>query len=156
MSDDKPKRKKYGQEHRDLAVRMAKLGATDTEIIASLGCRRTTFYVWLKNEIDFSNAFTEARRVSSDKSDLAKLAQRKQWAEDWLDNYLRTQGETLEESITSVQSDGSEKTVKRGKGKPPDMRLLDRILGVNPEPEEFVLKIELAEPEADDELQPDE
>jgi transposase-like protein len=146
----KKRRVIFGENARAIAINAAKAAATDREIAKLIGITEQTFYRWLKKYPDFAEELNQARLPSSQSEELKRIEQRKVWANDWLDTYLRTQGEVLETSICSVQSDGSELTEKRTKGKAPDLRLIERVLGVNSQAEQFVLKIELADPIDDD------
>jgi hypothetical protein len=140
---------RYSDEILKLAVKAAGNGADDDEVIALLGCARSTYYVWQRDKPEFKRAIADARKPSNIAEELDRYALRKQQVEEWLDDYVKNRGEVVEETISTIRGDGAEITTKRTTGKMPDLRLIDRILGVNTAPEEFTLKIEIAEPEAD-------
>ena len=129
------------------AIRQAAdAGATDNEIIKAIGCNRRTFYRWKEKYPEITDALTESAKRRVDADAIAKLEQRKKWCNDWIDTYLRTQGETEE----VCDGDGLGSYTKRKKGKPPDWRLIDRILGTSNESEKFEVTITLAMPESDE------
>ena len=144
---------KYSAATRANALAAAKAGGTDAEVAQATGISQKTFRNWIRRYPDFKEDIAQARSPLGQAGSLERIEQRKLWAENWIDNYLRTQGEILEKSITAVDEQGRETTEKSVKGKAPDMRLIDRVLGISTEPEEFRLIISVAEvpPDEDEE-----
>lgn len=146
---------RYSEQTKAVAIKAILAGATETETCEAVGCSRATFNRWRQRYPDFNEAVIDAKMPGGQAATLARLQQRKEWAEDWLDDYLRTKGEMTEVSVTRIMPDGSEMTEKKARGKMPDLRLIDRIIGANPKAERFELRISLAEApedEDDDEL----
>jgi hypothetical protein len=129
-----------------IAAQGASAGANDQEIIDLIGCHPRTYYSWLSSKPELREAVQEARKPSTQAADLARLQKRKQDAEQWLDDYFSSRGEVNEFCL----ADGRGSYTKTRSGGCPDMRLLDRILGVQQD-QEFKLTISVAEPEPDDE-----
>jgi len=138
-------RSKYSESVKQVCIAAAKAAGTDAEVAKAAGISQRTFRNWIVRHPDFRAAIEAARSPIGQAGSLQRIEQRKAWAEDWIDNYLRTQGEILEKSITAVDEQGRETTEKSVKGKAPDMRLIDRVLGISTEPEEFRLIISVAE-----------
>lgn len=137
---------KYSSKLVEVAVEAAKTGCSDSELAKVCGCTEATLYRWLRTKTDFADAIAEARKPSTQLDDLARYKKRKEAVEKWMDDYVINQGEVIE----TLTGDGKGSYVKSRKGGMPDLRLIDRILGVNPEPEEFKLIIDIAEPEIED------
>lgn len=150
MDEQKPRKAKpkiqYSPKILAAIRQAADAGATDQEIIDAIGCNRRTFYRWREKHPEINEALVESAKRKIDADAIAKLGQRKKWCNDWIDNYLRTQGET--EEVCDGDGLGSYKKNKRGVK--PDWRLIDRILGVSTESEKFEVVISLAMPESDD------
>jgi hypothetical protein len=144
---------KFDETTKGQCLAAAVAAGTDKEIAAAAGVSLRTFRNWLTRYPEFKADIRAARSPVVQAGSVEKLQQRRAWAEAWLDNYLRTQGEILEKSITAVDEFGRETTEKSVRGKAPDLRLIDRVLGVSTEPEEFRLIISVAQPPDDDELE---
>jgi transposase-like protein len=140
---------KYNNKTREICIAAARAAGTDAEIAKAAGVSQKTFRNWINRHPDFKEAIQQARSPIGQAETLDRIEQRKQWAEDWLDKYLRTQGEVNELSITSVDELGRERMERSIKGKAPDMRIIERVLGISTEPETFTLKISVAQPPED-------
>jgi Homeodomain-like domain len=136
---------KYTPEILAAIARAAEAGATDQEIIEAVGCNRRTYYRWRERYPELQQVLLNAESRKVDYAAIAKLEERKVWANQWIDRYLQTQGETVEE----CDGDGLGSYVKKKSGRPPDMRLIDRILGTSGG-EKFEVVISVATPESDD------
>ena len=141
---------RYSEKIVELAGKAASEGASDQELIELLGCNERTFYRWINTKPEFKEVIEKGRAPKNTDEALEKLKQRKQWISDWLDDTLKNQGQVIEE-ITTLRIPGGETTTKVRRGTKPDLKLIQYVLGVNPEPEEFKLSISLAEPELDEE-----
>jgi transposase-like protein len=58
---------KYSEEMKETLAKLIKKGSTVTSACNSVGINKTTFYDWMKNKVDFSNAVKEAQSVANAK-----------------------------------------------------------------------------------------
>ncbi len=105
----------------------------------------------MSSKPELREAIEEARKPSTQAADLARLQKRREDVEKWLDDYAANRGEVIE----TCSGSNVVNYTKRKSGGMPDLRLIDRILGVQQD-SEFKLTISVAQPEPDDEDLDDE
>jgi transposase-like protein len=135
---------RYSPETLKVAVQAAEAGATDAELAKVCNCTEATLYRWYTHRPEFKAAIEEARKPSTQAADLARLQKRKADIESWLDDYCSSRGQVTETCMGGLGS-----YIKTRSGGAPDLRLIDRILGVQQD-QEFKLSISIAQPEPDD------
>jgi transposase len=126
--------------------KLAAAGCTDREIAKALGVSRETVMLWKKKHPEFGIAIHEARNPSNDALDsaLVKMQERQGWANEWIDEYLRTKGKTT----VDQSGDGMGSFVKTEWGGEPSKWLIDRILGPAEHVQAaFEVKVTMAVPE---------
>jgi len=142
---------KYSATTRANALAAAKAGGTDAEVAQATGISQKTFRNWIRRYPDFKEDIAQARSPLGQAGSLERLEQRKLWAENWIDECLKNMGvPKIEHSTTYVDSEGKEHTHKVTSGQQIDWRLIDRVLGVATQPEEFKVIISVATPPPDE------
>ena len=141
---------RYSERIVEIAGKAAEQAASDQELIEVIGCNERTFYRWMNTKPEFKEAVEQGRAPKGTDEAIDKLKQRKQWIEDWLDDTLKNQGRIVEEITTCRLPNGGEQVIKVRRGTKPDLKLIQYVLGVNPEPETFKLTIDIAEPEPEE------
>lgn len=124
-------------------------GAGNADLAKIAGVRQDTFKTWIAKYPELKNAIDAAQIIRDNADELEKIRRRKQLAEEWVEEYLTSKGAITEETFSETLGDGEgnfeSNTRKITKGKKPDWRLLDRILGQGVE-ETFRVELSIAEP----------
>ena len=138
---------KFTEETKENAYRAARAGGTQAEIAKACGVAERTYRKWLAKYPDFKEQVEHhQRRDTLPENEIERLETLKEAVLKWLENYVMSQGEVREVIETVATGDGNSVTTKRTMGKPPDLRLIDRILG-NSAQESYTVNINLAEPD---------
>ncbi|MEO1390943.1 MAG: hypothetical protein AAFV85_26730 [Cyanobacteria bacterium J06634_6] len=138
---------KYSAYTKQLALKAYKAACTDIEVAGIVGVTRDTLHRWRKRYPDFNDAVTLAKLPPDSPEALTQAEQRREQAEQMLDDYLRT---GLAKRVV-VEGDGMGSYTRTEFNLLPDRYLIERILGpAEVQVQPFELTISIAEPEPDD------
>lgn len=116
-----------------------------------LGVAKETFFRWMHTNKELGEAVRAARISRLSMLEGKEVGdQMRRDAQQWLLYHIATQGEVTEETITEsdvVEGVGTTRTIKVIRGRPPDMRLLMKIIDMSAA-DKFLVEINVANPKS--------
>jgi len=116
-----------------------------------LGVSKETFFRWMHTNKELGSAVRAARISRLSMLEGKEVGdQMRRDAQQWLLYHIATQGEITEETITEsdvVEGVGTTRTIKVIRGRPPDMRLLMKIIDMSAA-DKFLVEINVANPKS--------
>ena len=141
------KKIRYSKKMDEVAAQAAANGAGNDKLAEILGCHPTTLYRWLNERPSFAQAVEEARKPPKQGEKLEELELWNKLMREWFTEYLTNRGTVMEVRKYDNGIAGNYKSVR--KGGLPDFRLVEKLLGVQAEPDKFEISVTIAEPDDD-------